>query len=357
MKATHVLLDLIARTKNAVRDLDNLNYRKMRKILMNDNCDDQSTIGDDGRKIIFVRDVLVHFVHLLAFLISDVSVSDMNEEDGNGRAGNGGADGGEGSSKSNSVASERSLHSTGVSASSQGSSTNSLPVAAAIDPETGHTYGMVQGAAGTTGSAGRHHPHHHLHPSSAGGASSQPSPMAPIGFHRPQQAAAQAAAAKGGAGMSSGANPRKMMSAAASLASDETATLDPKNFATIRTTSIVQRQQKEHLHEEMHDQMSGYKRLRRDHQAALARLEEACRQEMEKHKSQLDREYEQLLTQFSKDLERLQLKHQEELNKKVCILMRQYFIFCDLALFVFAVEIKYSHGEEVDQGDNGRADS
>ena len=49
MKATHVLLDLIARTKNAVRDLDNLNYRKMRKILMNDNCDDQSTIGDDGK--------------------------------------------------------------------------------------------------------------------------------------------------------------------------------------------------------------------------------------------------------------------------------------------------------------------
>ena len=48
VKATTVLLDLIARTKNAVRDLDNLNYRKMKKILMNDNCDDQSTIGDDG---------------------------------------------------------------------------------------------------------------------------------------------------------------------------------------------------------------------------------------------------------------------------------------------------------------------
>ena len=44
-----MLLDLIARTKNAVRDLDNLNYRKMKKILMIDNCDDQSTIGDDGK--------------------------------------------------------------------------------------------------------------------------------------------------------------------------------------------------------------------------------------------------------------------------------------------------------------------
>jgi hypothetical protein len=38
------------------------------------------------------------------------------------------------------------------------------------------------------------------------------------------------------------------------------------SFAIFRTTSIVQRQQKEHLQEEMHEQMSGYKRLRRDHQ-------------------------------------------------------------------------------------------
>ena len=93
--------------------------------------------------------------------------------------------------------------------------------------------------------------------------------------------------------------------------------MDPKNFATIRTTSIVQRQQKEHLQEEMHEQMSGYKRLRRDHQAALAKLEETCRQEMEKHKQMLDKEYEQLLTQFSKELEKLQLRHQEELGKRL----------------------------------------
>ena len=58
--------------------------------------------------------------------------------------------------------------------------------------------------------------------------------------------------------------------------------------------------------------MSGYKRLRRDHQASLARPEESCRQEMERHKHMLDREYEQLLTQFSRELERLQLKHQDE---------------------------------------------
>ena len=138
-------------------------------------------------------------------LLVDVSVSDMNEEDGNGGTGNGGGAGGGGSSKSNSVASEHSLQSTGVSASSQGSSTNSLPVVAAgaaagaIDPETGQPYAALgshhlqQGAKG--GSAGRHH-HHHLHPGAALAAASQgasPSlhPVA-TGFHRPQIQAASA---------------------------------------------------------------------------------------------------------------------------------------------------------------------
>lgn len=41
------------------------------------------------------------------------------------------------------------------------------------------------------------------------------------------------------------------------------------NFATIRTTSIVTKQQKEHMQEEMHEQMSGYKRMRREHHGAL----------------------------------------------------------------------------------------
>jgi len=242
VKATHVLMDLIARTKNAVRDLDNLNYRKMKKILMVDNCDDQSTIGDDGvqnfqhsssmngnrsLKAKFHYTNLKDNQHSFSSIssVSDVSVSDMNDEDnGHGERG--------GSSKSNSITSGGSV---GISASSQ--------------------------------------------PNSRG----------------------------------------RMAAAAAGLAvATDDGTIDPKNFATIRTTSIVQRQQKDHLHDnEMHDQMSGYKRLRRDHQAALARLEEQCRQEMEKHKQMLDREYELLLTQFSRELERLQLKHQEELGKRL----------------------------------------
>lgn len=58
----------------------------------------------------------------------------------------------------------------------------------------------------------------------------------------------------------------------------------------------------------MHEQMTGYKRMRREHQAALLKLEDKCKMEMESHKQQLDKEYEALLQQFSRELERLQVK-------------------------------------------------
>jgi len=45
-RSSTALIDLIARTKAAVRELDNLNYRKMKKILMIDNCETESNIGD-----------------------------------------------------------------------------------------------------------------------------------------------------------------------------------------------------------------------------------------------------------------------------------------------------------------------
>ncbi|CAG9857741.1 unnamed protein product [Phyllotreta striolata] len=207
-RSPNVLIDLIQRTKAAVRDLDNLNYRKMKKILMVENCETESTID----------------------------VDDTPDEHTGGD-----------SSKSNSVTSEQSVHSVGVSASSQSSSTNSLP-------------------AGVEDGPPNRRPQHRQinHPT-----------------------------------------------AAAALCDHGT-----NNFATIRTTSIVTKQQKEHMQEEMHEQMSGYKRMRREHQSALLKLEDRCKMEMEAHKNQLDKEYENLLQNFSKELERLQAKHLQELERK-----------------------------------------
>jgi thousand and one amino acid protein kinase len=44
------------------------------------------------------------------------------------------------------------------------------------------------------------------------------------------------------------------------------------NFATLRTMSIVNKQHKEHRQEELHEQMSGYKRMRREHLGALLKV-------------------------------------------------------------------------------------
>lgn len=54
----------------------------------------------------------------------------------------------------------------------------------------------------------------------------------------------------------------------------------------------------------MHEQMSGYKRMRREHQAALVKLEEKCKVEMEQHKSALDKEYDLLLHNFTRELDK-----------------------------------------------------
>ncbi|CAG7819546.1 unnamed protein product [Allacma fusca] len=210
-RSPHVITDLINRTKAAVRELDNLNYRKMKKILMTDT---DSQIGDV-------------------------------EHDGEDREGN--------SSKSNSITSEQSVQSVGVSASSQSSSTNSIPPM--HDPDD---------------PANNFLPHSSFRPRPSASIPSYPSSAERI----------------------------------------------PNNFATIRTTSIVTKQQKEHMQEDMYEQMSGYKRMRREHQSALLKLEEKCRLEMEAHRKMLDSEYENLLQQFSKELEKLQARHQQELDRK-----------------------------------------
>lgn len=89
------------------------------------------------------------------------------------------------------------------------------------------------------------------------------------------------------------------------------------NFATIRTTSIVTRQMQEHAKENMHEQMSGYRRMRRQHQKALMQMETKCKLELEDHRQKLDREYDALLVSFTRELQALQAKHQKELERKL----------------------------------------
>lgn len=177
-----VLLELINRTKSAVRELDNLNYRKMKKILMADSHDVDGTLEEH-----------------------DMSTDHITGGD---------------SSNSNSITSESSEQSLAISASSQTSQSSSVERI-------------------------------------------------------------------------------------------------PNNFATFRTTSVVTKQQLAHVKADIHEQMSGYKRLRREHQRSRLKLEDKCRLEMETHRRVLDSEYEHLLQEFSVVLEKVQARHQQELDRKV----------------------------------------
>uniref|UniRef100_U5EU25 non-specific serine/threonine protein kinase n=1 Tax=Corethrella appendiculata TaxID=1370023 RepID=U5EU25_9DIPT len=270
-RSPNVLIDLIARTKAAVRELDNLNYRKMKKILMIDSCETESNIGD-----------------------ADDTPDELQI-------------GGD-SSKSNSITSEHSLHSVGVTASSQSSSSNSIPPQMQ-DGQHGQHGGIARNSSRhrNQGGMGGMMPPIHLNNSSgiigSGGMPGIVNMGSSMGLqnstsspsvhhhhhHHPHHNAQAAAVAEHGA----------------------------NNFATIRTTSIVTKQQKEHMQEEMHEQMSGYKRMRREHQAALLKLEEKCKVEMEGHKSALDKEYDLLLHNFTRELDKLSVKHQQEIERRI----------------------------------------
>jgi len=213
-----VLLDLVIRTKNAVKELDNLQYRRMKKILMAEA--EQTEPAGNGPQ---------------NSTSEEYAAEDSVEDTA--------------SSKSNSVASQQSIHSSGDVSSS---SINSLP--------------------GPGGSADRQNEHEEH-----------------ISFARPRRLSDG----------SSGAEPVV------------------NNFATIRTTSIVTQQQREHEHEnELREQMTGYKRMRRQHQKQLQTLENKFRSEMEEHRQKLDKEYEALMQNFAKEQERLRMKHQQDLDKK-----------------------------------------
>lgn len=205
----NVIMDLIQRTKDAVRELDNLQYRRMKKILMTETASDDSSLNGPV----------------------DELVGDSSQDEG------------QDSSKSNSIASQQSIQSsTCVSNSSRSSSMNSLQGAMTEEP---------------------------------------------ISFARKDRSASTRA------------------------------DMPANNFATIRTTSIVTKQHKEHEHtNELREQFAGYKRMRKQHQKQLQQMESKFQTEMEEHKQKLDKEYEGTRQNFMLEIERLKKKMVQELEKK-----------------------------------------
>uniref|UniRef100_A0A7N6AET8 non-specific serine/threonine protein kinase n=1 Tax=Anabas testudineus TaxID=64144 RepID=A0A7N6AET8_ANATE len=217
-----VVMDLIARTKDAVRELDNLQYRKMKKILFHEAHNGPAPEGGDEEEV-------------------NMGLSRRK--------------------KVNSMESSHSLPSMSISASSQSSSVNSL----ADGSDDSGEMAMMQ--------EGEHTVDSQREASSAGG---------------------------GGGGGGGGRRRRGR-----------------DHFATIRTASLVTRQIQEHEQgSALREQMSGYKRMRRQHQKQLMALENKLKGEMDEHQLRLDKELENQRNSFSMEAEKLSKKHQAILEKE-----------------------------------------
>uniref|UniRef100_A0AAQ4R248 non-specific serine/threonine protein kinase n=1 Tax=Gasterosteus aculeatus aculeatus TaxID=481459 RepID=A0AAQ4R248_GASAC len=89
-----------------------------------------------------------------------------------------------------------------------------------------------------------------------------------------------------------------------------------EHFATIRTASLVTREMQEHEQDsELREQMSGYKRMRRQHQKHLMGLENKLKGEMDEHRLRLDKELESQRNNFTQEMDKLLKKHQAALDK------------------------------------------
>lgn len=63
--------------------------------------------------------------------------------------------------------------------------------------------------------------------------------------------------------------------------------------------------------------MTGYKRMRRQHQKQLLALENKLKTEMDEHQLRLDKELESQRNSFSSEADKLSKKHQAILDKEV----------------------------------------
>ncbi|CAL8288850.1 unnamed protein product [Boreogadus saida] len=238
-----VVMDLIARTKEAVRELDNLQYRKMKKILFQETHNNGPSAGRRG-----------HETEAEQYLLRTGTV--------------------------NSLESSQSVPSMSISASSQSSSVTSLADA------SDHSDEMAMMGEGehtvTSNSSVIHRPSGHDNI-----------------YDDPYQ-------------------PEMEQPLAPSAGRRRAYYRNRDHFATIRTASLVTRQIQEHEQgSALREQMSGYKRMRRQHQKQLMGLENKLRSEMDEHQLRLDKELEGQRGSFSGEGDKLTKKHHAILDKEM----------------------------------------
>ncbi|XP_075691503.1 serine/threonine-protein kinase TAO3 isoform X2 [Rhinoderma darwinii] len=231
-RPARVLIDLIQRTKDAVRELDNLQYRKMKKILFQESRNgplNESQEDDEDSE---------HMTNLTR--------------------------------KMDSLGSNHSIPSMSVSTGSQSSSVNSMQeVLDDMSPDMS----LMQSYSCSFDST------------------SSLVPKKDHAFIRDE---------------ADHRDPRPELRPTPSVQSQALHYRTRERFATIKSASLVTRQIHEHEQEnELREQMSGYKRMRRQHQKQLIALENKLKAEMDEHRLKLQKEVETHANNASIELEKL----------------------------------------------------
>ncbi|XP_004396741.1 PREDICTED: serine/threonine-protein kinase TAO3 isoform X1 [Odobenus rosmarus divergens] len=238
-----VLIDLIQRTKDAVRELDNLQYRKMKKILFQETRNGPLNESQEDEED------------------SEHGTSLIREMD--------------------SLGSNHSIPSVSVSTGSQSSSVNSMQE---VMDENSSEPVLMHDDESTVNSSSSVMPKkdHVFIRDEAGHGDPRPEP-------RPTQ----------------------------SVQSQALHYRNRERFATIKSASLVTRQIHEHEQEnELREQMSGYKRMRRQHQKQLIALENKLKAEMDEHRLKLQKEVETHANNSSIELEKLAKKQVAIIEKE-----------------------------------------
>ncbi|KAJ7397175.1 Serine/threonine-protein kinase TAO3 [Pitangus sulphuratus] len=242
-----VLIDLIQRTKDAVRELDNLQYRKMKKILFQETRN------------------------------GPLNESQEEEEDSE--------HGSNLSRKMDSLGSNHSIPSMSVSTGSQSSSVSSMQEV--LDESSPELVMMHSDESTINSSSSVVHKKDHVFIRDEVG-------------HRDR---------------------RPEVRPTQSVQNQALHYRNRERFATIKSASLVTRQIHEHEQEnELREQMSGYKRMRRQHQKQLIALENKLKAEMDEHRLKLQKEVETHANNSSIELEKLAKKQvavmeKEEMNE------------------------------------------
>ncbi|KAM5191123.1 serine/threonine-protein kinase TAO3 isoform X2 [Marmota monax] len=238
-----VLIDLIQRTKDAVRELDNLQYRKMKKILFQETRNGPLNESQEDEE-------------------DNEHGTNLNRE-------------------VDSLGSNHSIPSMSVSTGSQSSSVNSMQE---VMDESSSELVMMHEEESTVNSSSSvlHKKDHVFIRDEAGHGDPRPEP-------RPTQ----------------------------SVQSQALHYRNRERFATIKSASLVTRQIHEHEQEnELREQMSGYKRMRRQHQKQLIALENKLKAEMDEHRLKLQKEVETHANNSSIELEKLAKKQVAIIEKE-----------------------------------------